>query len=353
MSKLVQLRSPRLVREEAANWLVSLEEGLSPDERVRLEAWLHADPAHRQALIRMAEHWDGFDELAELADILPLNRRSRRDGFALKLVAAAAAVLIVAAFGLYVVWKRGEHAGVEVASTAAPAAGTPSPSAAGAGSQTSFSRKLQTNVGEQLTVPLADGSVVTLNTNTALDVQYFDAERRITLNRGEAIFSVAHDAARPFRVHAGERVVQAVGTVFNVKLESKDGVRVTVTEGKVKVVDRPAAAQPELFVSAGESAVLSDAKAQIRRIESAQIEASQAWQRGVLIYQGETLDTVIADVSRYTNVRFSIADDSIRNKRVGGVFRAGDVDGLLLALRESFGIEPHREGDVIVLTARR
>lgn len=349
MSKLVHLRSPRLVREEAANWLVSLDEGLTSDERVRLKAWLEADPSHGQALVRMAEHWDGFDELAELADILPLNRRSQRQGFTLKLAAAAAAVLIVAASGLYVLWKRGEHPGVQVASVTAPAAGASSPQASPA---LNASLTLQTEVGKQRSVPLADGSVVTLNTNTSVDVQYLAAERRITLNRGEAIFSVAHDTARPFRVHAGERVVQAVGTVFNVKLGSKDDVRVTVTEGKVKVVDRPSAAQSELFVSAGETAVLGKATPQILRIETAQIEASQAWQHGVLIYQGETLDTVIADVSRYTNVRFSIADDSIRNKRVGGVFRAGDVDGLLLALRESFGIEPRREGDVIVLTAR-
>jgi transmembrane sensor len=352
MSKLVQLRSPRLAREQAANWLVSIEEGLTPEERVQLEHWLAADPAHAQALMRMAEHWDGFDELAELADILPLNRRTQRQGFTLKLAVAAAAVLVIVASGLFFAWNRGERAGVESASIAA-ASGSSRSATIDGGAEIGNSRKLQTFVGQQLTVPLADGSVVTLNTNTSLDVQYFDAERRITLNRGEAIFSVAHDTARPFRVHAGERMVQAVGTVFNVKLESKDDVRVTVTEGKVKVVDRPTAAQPELFVSAGESAVLSEAKPQIRRIETAQIEASQAWQHGVLIYQGETLDTVIADVSRYTNVRFSIADDSIRNKRVGGVFRAGDVDGLLLALRESFGIEPRREGDVIVLTARR
>jgi transmembrane sensor len=351
MSKLVQLRNPRLVREEAANWLVSLEEGLTSDERMRLKGWLDADPSHGQALVHMAEHWDGFDELAELADILPLDRRSPRSGFALKLAAAAAAVLIVAASGLYVLWKQGGHAGVEVASTAVPVAAT-SPRQVPAAAD-DLALKLQTEVGQQRSVPLADGSIITLNTNTSLDVQYFATERRITLNRGEAIFSVAHDTARPFRVRAGERVVQAVGTVFNVKLGSKDDVRVTVTEGKVKVVDRPAAAQNELLVSAGETAVLGKATPQILRIETAQIEASQAWQRGVLIYQGETLDTVIADVSRYTNVRFSIADDSIRNKRVGGVFRAGDVDGLLLALRESFGIEPRREGDVIVLTARR
>ena len=323
-----------MVREQAANWLICIEEGLTPEERVQLRAWLDADPAHALALMRMAEHWDGFDELAELADILPLHGRGRanRRGFTLKLAVAAAALLVIVASGLFI-WNQGGSTGTDVARVAKPIAQT-----------------LETDVGRQLSTPMPDGSVITLNTNTSVAVQYSAEERRIVLNRGEAIFSVAHDTSRPFRVHAGQRVVQAVGTVFNVKLVSADDVRVTVTEGRVKVLD---STQTGLIVAAGELAVLSDAKPQVRRIETAQIEASQAWQHGMLIYQGETLDTVIADVSRYTNVRFSIADDSIRNKRVGGIFRAGDVDGLLLALRESFGIEPRREGDVIVLTAKR
>jgi transmembrane sensor len=216
----------------------------------------------------------------------------------------------------------------------------------------SESEKLETAVGRQSSTQLVDGSVVTLNTDTSVEIRYTRTERAVTLNRGEAIFSVAHNTERPFRVTAGSRVVQAVGTVFNVRREGET-VRVTVSEGAVKVLDPAAGPQSTLMVKAGEVATVGAGEAQVRPIDATSIEASQAWQHGLLIYQGETLDTVIADVSRYTNVKFAIADDSIRNKRVGGVFRTGDVDGLLLALRESFGIDPRRDGDVVYLSARQ
>jgi transmembrane sensor len=185
-------------------------------------------------------------------------------------------------------------------------------------------------------------------------VTFSNQERLVVLERGEASFQVAHDASRPFRVRAGNRVVQAVGTVFNVRRDDAGAdVQVTVTEGVVKILDRNGApTDGEVFVRAGQLADIGEAKPRVQRIEPARLDATQAWQRGLLIYQGQTLEDVIADVSRYTPVHFRIEDDSIRQRRVGGVFRAGDVDGLLLALRETFGIEPRRDGDVIVLSAR-
>ena len=213
-------------------------------------------------------------------------------------------------------------------------------------------RRLRTDVGQHLTEKMPDGSSITLNTNTVLTVQFSQDQRLVILERGEASFSVAHDASRPFRVRAGERTVQAVGTVFNVRRDEGRTVRVTVTEGVVKVMDRPEAKREDLLVRAGQLAEIGEASANIQRVDPSRLDAAQAWQRGVLIYQGETLEDVIADVSRYTSVRFEIEDDSIRQRRVGGVFRAGDVDGLLLALRETFGIEPRRQGDKIVLSAK-
>jgi transmembrane sensor len=353
MSNLVQLPNRRRAREAAASWLVCLDEGLTNSERAELKAWLAADPAHREALIWMARKWDAFEALSGLADVVPLEwhqKRSRR--VAWRLGAVAASVLVLAAVG----WLAAREAGW--ISGALPAFVANSDAGAGAGQRAAGtplateSEQLETAVGKQSSTQLVDGSVVTLNTDTSVEIRYTKAERAVTLNRGEAIFSVAHNSERPFRVTAGSHVVQAVGTVFNVRREG-EAMRVTVSEGIVKVLDPAAGLQPELMVKAGEVAIVGDAGAQVRAIDPTRIEASQAWQHGLLIYQGETLDTVIADVSRYTNVKFSIADDSIRNKRVGGVFRTGDVDGLLLALRESFGIDPRRDGDVIYLSARQ
>lgn len=359
MSNLVQLTHPRQVREQASLWILRLEEGLTEAERTELESWLKADPAHAQALLRMAELWDAFDALAELSEIVPLHQRNRTrtKQLALRLAAATGCIAVLAA-SLYLALSRDAGPADRVADEARANA----PTSALASAEGIVRRHYETAVGKQLATTLPDGSAITLNTDTALDVVYAAHERLVVLVRGEALFNVAHDAARPFRVRAGSRLVQAVGTVFNVWRPSDDVVEVTVSQGRVKVLERhpeneagaAGTVRPprELTLSAGELAVLDEVSTQVRHLEAAQIEARQAWQHGMLIYQGETLDTVLADVSRYTTVRFVVADASIRSKRVGGIFHAGDIEGFLLALRESFGIETRREGDVIVLKSR-
>lgn len=366
MSNLLRLPNRRPTAEQAAEWAVLLKEGLSEEQRQRLHEWLRADPTHAEALERMARHWDAFDALAELSETFPLSRPAQqqpaaRFTFKAAAVAGVAAVVLITLAGAVYLLK-----GRDSLLTPGITAGGPTTSRdelqQPAGASDQATRNYHTTVGRQLTASLPDGSTLTLNTDTSVDVQFSTSRRLIILKKGEAIFRVAGNPTRPFQVQVGSRIVQALGTVFNVMFGgTEDDLRVTVSEGAVKVLDhdppRPqsgpqiAPAHPDLVVRAGEQAIIGIAGEQIRRMEVAQIEAKDAWQRGLLIYQGDTLDAVIADMSRYTTVRFSISDQSIRSRRVGGVFRAGDVDGLLLALRESFGINARREGNVIVLTA--
>jgi transmembrane sensor len=367
MSNLLRLPNRRQTAEQAAEWAVALKEGLSEEQRQRLHQWLRADPTHAEALERMARHWDAFDALAELSETFPLSRPAHQPAarFTFKAAALAGVAvvgLITLAGAVYLLQSRDSLLTPSVAVRGLATSHEEPPQLAGASD--SATRNYQTTVGKQLTASLPDGSVVTLNTDTSLDVQFSASRRLVILKKGEAIFRVARNPSRPFQVQVGSRIVQALGTVFNVMFgEAENDLRVTVSEGAVKVLDpeppRPqhgpqaTPAHPELLVRAGEQAIIGAAGEQIRHLEVSQIEAKDAWQRGLLIYQGDTLDAVIADMSRYTTVRFSISDQSIRSRRVGGVFRAGDVDGLLLALRESFGINARREGNVIVLTASR
>jgi transmembrane sensor len=369
MSNLLRLPNRRQSAEDAAEWAVALKEGLSEEQRRRLHEWLRADPIHAEALERMARHWDAFDALAELSETFPLASPARhpvgRPTFKAAAVVGVAFVgVLTLAAALYLLKGHDLHSLLTPSVTAEAVAPSHDEPPQLAGASDSANRNYQTTVGRHLTASLPDGSVVTLNTDTSLDVQFSASRRVVILKKGEAIFRVARNPSRPFQVQVGSRIVQALGTVFNVMLGgTENDLRVTVSEGAVKVLDpeparpqqgaRVAPAHPELLVRAGEQAIIGAAGDQIRHMEVAQIEAKDAWQRGLLIYQGDTLDAVIADMSRYTTVRFSISDQSIRSRRVGGAFRAGDVDGLLLALRESFGINARREGNVIVLTASR
>lgn len=369
MTNLVQFPDPRKVMREASLWLVRMEEELAEDERRQLDQWLAADPRHPKALVRLAEVWETFDVLSELAEIFPIDRyRSRRARpFLLRAGAVTATAASIAALGWYLVSELDAPPIPNAIPVALPewrGANAPNGTEASGSSRISY----ETKIGEQLSARLPDGSVVTLNTDTLLDVAYSDSERLVTIRRGEASFNVTRDAARPFRVLARTRIVQALGTIFNVHLDARDRVEVTVSEGRVRVtlVDRPASPSPpgatmpeateppdtDMTVAAGQVAVIDGAQGAVRRVDTLEIEAKLAWQQGMLVFRGSPLEEVLADVSRYTTVRFTIADDSIRGTRVGGYFRAGDIDALLLALRESFGIEPQWLGDEIVLTAQ-
>jgi len=181
----------------------------------------------------------------------------------------------------------------------------------------------------------------------------------IVLERGEAHFTVAKDADRPFIVHAGGKVIQAVGTAFNVKLQSDNQVALVVTEGRVAIGDNPnpfaadenMEAVPILLsenaatVSQGEAATLDVGAIHIEKMAPEKIVTNLSWQDGNIVFEGETLEEAIDEISRYTTVEFEIIDDRIRGVRVAGVFKSGDINGLLMTLYENFDIASLRVGE--------
>jgi transmembrane sensor len=190
---------------------------------------------------------------------------------------------------------------------------------------------------------LPDGSAVTMNANTEIRVHFTAARRTIKLLRGEAHFSVTHDVHRPFEVHAGDRVVVAVGTAFNIRLNTGHIVEVTVTEGRVALFAdgdrRPhAAGFPLQTISAGQEALLTAQDVTIQRIDRTQIFHRLAWEHRELSFEGQTLSQAVADFNRYTNRRVVIDDPSIAALQIGGSFRALDIDSFVAAVGRTFGI---------------
>lgn len=351
MAKLLRFPDAMRSREDAALWLAKLDKGLRVDERAALAVWLESAP-NREALLELASFWDELDVLAELSDLFPLERRPR---FAPRLhrarwvLAGSAAALALAVFVYQTAFAPVE------ASSSAPAR----------------SETFATAIGGRSTQQLSDGSLVTLNTDTEVGVELAAQSRDVYLRRGEAHFNVARDVARPFRVHVGDRILQAVGTAFNVYLRPEGGLELTVTDGTVSIAraaapdpigaspqDAPAAAVTN--VTKGELAILDRATAagsgtpEIVELGAADLDIKLAWQRGILVFQGEPLQQLLAEVGRYTTTQFVLEGDALRDVRVGGYFQAGDVDGLLLALRENFEIEFQRIGDdrVVLRPAR-
>jgi transmembrane sensor len=333
------------IEAQAAAWIARNDAG-GAEWDPQLAAWLIADPRHRAAYMRLAHAWERTQRLARLRpaagaidpDLLAPSRRRKR---ARRLPQAALAGNGAAGGRL----ARRQAAPPRRARWMAMAGGV----AAGlflviwnvlpAWSAQSY----RTGADGLSRVFLADGSVVTMNANTALRVHFTAARRDVTLLSGEAHFSVAHDTHRPFEVHAGNRIVVAVGTAFDVRLEPGEDVEVTVTEGRVALLeDRreqpPIGASPLRTITKGEDALLTLRRVRVRRLAPQQIFRRLKWERRELTFDGQTLSQAVAEFDRYTNHRIVIDDPAIASLEIGGSFRALDAGSFVAALGRAFGI---------------
>jgi transmembrane sensor len=251
----------------AANWVVRRDRGLSAAESVEFELWLAADPRHAAAMSRTTQAWDLLDRIPEHTAHQIAARTTRRRRFWRSFIIGTS--LAAAASFAFVFWPE------STAPRVATSANEPSPF-----------------VPRQLA--LADGSIVELNRDSEVVAQFTRTERRVILLKGEAYFSVTKDPARPFIVRAGHVDVRAVGTAFNVNLQSA-AVEVLVTEGTVKLDPSadgtsrqvPLAAQIPSLVP-GQRAVVAlkptapEVAVVVTTVSQAEMARTMAWQEPLL-----------------------------------------------------------------------
>jgi transmembrane sensor len=221
-----------------------------------------------------------------------------------------------------------------------------------------------TGFGEQRTLTLADGSVVTLNTDSQIRVRLSDRVRRIELLGGEAFFRVAHYRARPFIVSAKDTVVRAVGTQFDVKIASRDTV-VSVVEGRVKVSEetsaRPEANALPVILERGEEARVgppSELEGKdprpviIKESRTAALHAA-AWTQGRLEFDTVPLSDVLAEFRRYRNFDVQINDETLRQLKLTGSFDAHDPDSALAYIATIPGVVVEKKNSNTYLIRHR
>jgi transmembrane sensor len=205
-----------------------------------------------------------------------------------------------------------------------------------------------TKRGEVRIVPLSDGSVVSLNTESRIRVHFGASERTIHLDDGEALFDVAKDKLRPFIVHAGETVVRAVGTSFTVRKFADAQVQVLVREGVVDIHRGAAAVQPvrlgaNMRATSEAPAAVQTGTAQVVKVSAvavqpADVDRALAWREGRIAFEGETLGQAVIELQRYSDTRIVIDDPTIANEEITGLFQANNAVGFAQTVATSFGL---------------
>jgi len=328
------------VRHEAAEWLTRNDRELSAAEQDDFLQWLAADERHR---VWFARHRLGWERLDALAAWGPLHGSEPNPGLLARprprvtwrrtALMALTAGLILGEGTIW--WSQPAH----------PVATHLADGGEGGG----YERR-----------SLEDGSVVELNHDAEIEVNYSATERRVVLRRGEALFSVAKNPQRPFIVAARGVNVRAIGTAFNVRLKD-EAVEVLVTEGKVQLAPlskgstKPASAETVPLVVAGERAVLSlvtHAVPQIVRASEAELNRLRAWQPQLLDFSSTPLSEVIAEFNRRNRVQIRLTDPSSAPVPIVASIRSENFEGLIQFVGSAAGLRAEYRGEYeIVLRA--
>jgi len=346
------------IAEQARGWFVANDAGpLGAQETAVFLTWLRASPVHVRAFLRVsriardlkaaAEDPDfalealleeaRADTVDQVVTLEPANDRSghpvgrRRNMRSTWALAAVLAGLIV---GLSLLWwgRDGERFGLP--------------------------RTYDTGHGEQAAWRLPDGSTLHLNTGGSATVRYSRTERVIDLNRGQALFEVAHGDRRRFRVSAGEAQVLAVGTEFDV-YRRRDVTLVTVVEGTVTVsVSEPPPSNgivppgPSLRVSAGQQAGVEAGRLWPEPI-AVDAKAAVAWMQHQIVAEDRPLGEIVEEFNRYARVSIEIDDPALRSLRVSGRFDVYDTESFVAFLSSLDGVAVERTPTRIRVTSVR
>lgn len=320
------------IETAAAEWLVERDAGFAPGRAERFAAWRAADTRHAAALAEAEQ------SLAMIGADMPVLRAPLEASVAAGWhgpPALGRPWLSIPA------WLAG---GIAAAGALAAGVWWWTPSVV----TVAVAQTIAATTGPQQ-VALADGSVVNLNTASAVRVQLTPRERRITLSAGEAHFAVAHDTARPFIVTAAGVSVRAVGTAFNVRV-APEGVEVLVTEGRVAIERAESgAAAPAAFVSAAERILIpaisaSMSAAAVERVSADTLRDAIRWHRAVMTFSGVPLRDVIAQFNRRNTVQLSLADAALGDRAIGGTFAVDQPEAFARLLAQDGDLVAERRG---------
>lgn len=327
------------LEQEAVVWLIRLTSGdETAEDFTQFGLWRNRSPAHNQAYLKIAKLWEILDapllawrqqmqaadtvkvDLAEqLAyPVKPVPKTIARSRFISGVIAAS--LLVVTTLGLFPdVWLY-------------PWA------------------DYRTLIGGQAQVSLADGSVIHLNTNTAINTYFSANTRRVELLRGEAEFEVAHDRGRPFIVTSGAVSTQAVGTKFLVRYEGGEGL-ISLLEGKIHSFSQNKAAKADSGVTLSVGQQLQFKDNHIGNVTRFNADQASTWTNGRLLMNFVTLGQAIKEINRYRRGTVKLLDDNLAKWEINATIDLNYINAWLDALEATLPAKVHHFGPVILISS--
>ncbi|WP_189487354.1 FecR family protein [Asticcacaulis endophyticus] len=273
------------VNHQAAQWIIDSSEGAAATGGA-MDDWLAEDDAHIEAYAEGLLIWE---QLGQIAQDSPSDRLIQHNRWRLPAGIAAMAAVVLLAFGFSSVFLMPTY---------------------------------KTGIGEQRTVRLDDGTRLVLNTNSVLKVDFEKGIRRVRLERGEALFNVAHDKQRPFVVEANDGYVEAVGTLFVVRSEAR-GMEVTLLSGLVDIGHGEFNSSAKISLTPGDRWRETGAASVLDRPK---IETVTAWRNGEIIFDETPLNVAVAEVNRYTKKPIVLSDNRTAQRKISGVVRIAEPE---------------------------
>lgn len=291
-----------------------------PDDQSELDEWLAQSYLHQAAYLRCAGGVARFQSLAAFRDVgaaESLGTRLRRRAWVPFLAAASIVLIAMLAFPTIREWLQ-------------PA-----------------DRTFATNVGGRATLKFSDGTEIELNTDTALRYRMTTQERSVWLEKGEAYFRVAHNAANPFNVIVEGHRVTDLGTEFLVR-DDAGGVDVALLKGRAKLTtDRSGSSVAML--TPGDEAVATSVSTTITKRSMTVLNDELAWQRGVLIFRNAKLGDAVREINRYCETKLVITDPEVANLKVSAEIKSDNSDDFLQLVKDVLNLRIRREGNEVLI----
>lgn len=315
------------IQEKAAYFFTCKKDGFNKNQEIEFDSWIAENIEHKKAFEKIEKLQFLYSSLSsnlkdEISEEVHQEIKKERSLKKLRFLTLAASVIFVIGLGFFTAF---EYQNFKITHT------------------------FQTDKFVE-NISLPDGSVVTLDAKTKVDIKYYQDKREVNLSLGKALFNVTKDDKKPFIVNADKIKVQVLGTNFEVK-NQKDKIDIGVISGKVSVQKLENNDYKEIAVLTQGKHISFDKQNSKYELKNIDIENIASWKNGILYFQDESLHDAINEFKKYKDINTNI-ENSIQKYSVSGSFKIEDFDKFLFALTKIYSLKVDKKGEIIYISKK-